>query len=132
LANKISNPVPSTVLFSTTTVAMHLDLKPRNLMYFRGLNGAKVLKAIDFGASKMLREKDRELSAGELKNRANYCRKIFHPVATPRYDGPEINHKNVCVSASWEKSDESTSDHNLVIYKFLQLEQKVLANPIKI
>jgi hypothetical protein len=85
-------------------------------MYFREPNGgnARILKAIDFGASKLLKEADRELTVEELKNRANFCRQVDTAVTTLRYDGPEINYKNVCFNMSWEESAERTADHNLV------------------
>jgi serine/threonine protein kinase len=82
---------------------MHLDLKPENMMYFRELGGAEILKTIDFGSSKLL--KHAEVSpANEQENRANLCRNIGEPVGTKEYLSPEIRYK--CAALSWEQSAE--------------------------
>jgi serine/threonine protein kinase len=95
---------------------MHLDLKPKNMVYFRDPNGGPdILKAIDFGASILL-----NASAGELKDRANIRRRVYHAVTTLSYDGPENNYKNVLGDKPiWEESAERTfpnRNYNLVIF----------------
>ena len=80
---------------------MHLDLKPENMMYFSsGPKGELVLKAIDFGTSKVLKQRD--LSSHELNNRANLCQNIHDKVGSFGFTSPEIRFK--CDEFSWEQS----------------------------
>jgi serine/threonine protein kinase len=65
---------------------MHLDLKPGNMVYFREPNGAKILKAIDFGVSQLLNRND------GTENRANSRKIVILPVGTPHYNSPEFEH----------------------------------------
>jgi serine/threonine protein kinase len=89
-------------------VAMHLDLKPSNMMYFRESDGADILKAIDFGNSKLLKHAD--LSPDELGNRANLWENIDDPGGTLGYMSPEIRFKSD--ENSWEQSAEIVSNEN--------------------
>jgi serine/threonine protein kinase len=98
------------------TVAMHLDLKPENMMYFCQPNGEMVLKAIDFGSSKLL-----GTSHGP-ENRANLCKDIDYFVGSKEYISPEIRYK--VTDLSWEASAEFLSnEHPLKVNKTIILEE---------
>jgi serine/threonine protein kinase len=85
---------------------MHLDLKPENMMYFSGSGGESILKAIDFGSSKLLKHVNLS-PADERGNRANLCLNIGDAVGSRGYTSPEIRIK--CAELSWEQSAESIS-----------------------
>jgi serine/threonine protein kinase len=73
--------------FHPIIVAMHLDLKPGNMVYFREPNGAMVLKAIDFGSCEILDRNDGP------ENRANFSKnEVILPVGTPYYSSPELKY----------------------------------------
>jgi serine/threonine protein kinase len=83
------------------SVAMHLDLKPGNMVYFPKSNwanaNAKILKPIDFGSSQILDPND------EPKNRANSSKDdIVLPVGTPHYSAPELKY-DTGVVVNWER-----------------------------
>jgi serine/threonine protein kinase len=95
-------------------------------MYFKEPNGEKVLKAIDFGSSKLLSIKvaNRKFASYGPGHRANFCRKIIDVVGTVLYNSPEIRYSNKIFlneDISWERSAKLSSNSHIVVIKLISL-----------